>query len=183
MVLQVTAPSPGDPNIFGSPGYFNLTLPEAERQAGFKVRTISVSEVTYLIPGLEFTGAHYDTNLQAVIIRYSAENHSLFLTQRKHSTIEEYNTIGPETMVEQVNVRGVMGEYVTGGWKSAETPMITPRPGDQVNLDVTWDPSLPQHILRWEESGFLFEILTSAGLGRQIDIEKEELIKIAESMR
>ncbi len=180
LVLQVTAPSPGDPNVFGSPGYFSLTLLEAQRLADFDVRQISIAQVTSLIPGLEFAGAHYDPDLQAVTLRYSVDSRSLFLTQRRLGSIEEYNTIGPGAPVEQVSVGGVKGEYVTGGWKPAVPQAVTPQPGAKLSLDVTWDPALPQHILRWQEGGFLYEILTTAGLGREIELGKEELIKIAE---
>jgi hypothetical protein len=50
-------------------------------------------------------------------------------------------------------------------------------------MDVTWDPTLAQHILRWQEGSFLFEILTSAGLGNEVVLGKGELVKIAESIR
>ncbi len=180
--LEVTAPSPGDPNIFGAPGYFSLTLVEAERLAGFPVRQIPLAEGSNSIPGLVFDGAHYDSLLQAVTLRYSTQAGSLFLTQRKLGSIKEYNTIGPGAPVEQVSVHGIQGEYVTGGWIPVHPLAATSQPGTQVSMDVVWDPTLPQHILRWQEGDFLYEILTSASLGSKIELEKETLVEIAESI-
>ncbi len=164
------------------PGYFSLSISEAEQLAGYKARELSLADIADLIPGLEFTGAHYNSEMRAIILRYSVENHHLYLTQYPIGPTQEYNTIGPNAPVQKVLVRGAEGEYVVGGWKAARPEITSTQPGTQVNLDVVWDPNLPQRILRWQEADFLFEILTSASLGRELNLEKEEIIKIAEAI-
>jgi hypothetical protein len=82
----------------------------------------------------------------------------------------------------------VEGEYVSGGWKTepaaGKTALPgTPQPGTQVSLDITWDPALPQHILRWQEGDVFYEILVSAALGRSLDLGQEDLIHLSEFIR
>jgi hypothetical protein len=183
MVLQVTVPSPGDAQVFGSEGYFSLTLSEVEKLAGYDVKEILLPEAGSPLPRLVFSGAHYDPGLEMVTLRYSIESDSLFFSQHPSGNIEEYSSIGAGAPVETVRVRGVEGEYVRGGWRSEPSSghpaRQTPPPGTQVSLDITWDPALPQRILRWQEDHVYYEILISAGLGRKMQMEKEALINLA----
>jgi hypothetical protein len=180
MVLQVTVPSPGDPGVFGSPDYFSLSLAEAEELAGFELKEVPPSAAGAWFPRLEFAGAHYDPEMKAAVLRYKADNRSLFFTQRQPGPVQEFSSIGPNARVEIVPVRGVEGEYVAGGWRTDRPDAGTPQSDTQVNLDVIWDPALPQRILRWQEENIYYEILISAALGRSLDLGKDDLVKLAE---
>ncbi len=183
MTLEVTVPSPNDPEVFGAPGYFSLSLAEVEQLAGFDVKEIVLPEAGSPIPGMAFNGAHYDPELQTVNLRYSAGGNSLYFSQRASGKIEEYSSIGVGAPVERIIVRGVEGEYVAGGWRSTRiTPTGTQgalQPGTQVSLDINWDHELPQHILRWQENHVYYEILCTAGLGRKWRLGKDEILQIA----
>jgi hypothetical protein len=127
--------------------------------------------------GLHFLGASYDPVLQAVTLRYGSLNHTLLITQRPSGEIQEYSTVGASAPVETLRLRGGEAELVSGGWRVA-----TPSPGSEVQTtpgDVTWDSELHQHILRWQESGMIYEILSS-GEGYLSD---QELIRLAESLK
>jgi hypothetical protein len=181
--LDLTAPSPGNLNVYDSPGYFPLSLAEAEQQAGFAPGELSLTEVSAVLTGLEFAGAHYDAELNLLISRYSVDGRSLYLSKRLAGTIQEYSSIGPQALVEKVIVHGVEGEYVAGGWVTTQALPATPQPGDPPGLEATWDPGLPQRILRWQQGEFRFEILASASLGRKYQLEQGALILIAEAVK
>ena len=92
--------------------------------------------------------------------------------------------VGASAPVEIVIVRGVPGEFVTGGWMATDANdriQATAAPGTQVSLGVYWDPTLPQRILRWQEGNILYEIL-STKTAQGITIDKDELIAMAESI-
>jgi hypothetical protein len=174
--VQFTVPATAGPGGSGTPGTIPLTLPEAEAAAGYPVR-----EIDPLPAWLVFTGAHYEPATQAVKLQYSGENQTLLLTQRPAGGIEEFSSIGASAPVETIVVREFAGEYVAGGWVVApgsSQALQTAAPGTQVSLGITWDASLPQHILRWQENGMLYEILSSGE-----KLKKDDLLKIAESIK
>jgi hypothetical protein len=45
-------------------------------------------------------------------------------------------------------------------------------------LGVYWNPDLPQKMLRWEEGGMMYELLSSGP-----SIGKDKLLSIAETIR
>lgn len=175
--VQVTMPFPGRPGSFDSPDYFSLDLSEAQNLAGFRVQ-----EITRLPSGYVFSGAHFDPNLKAVSSRYSKDGSFLVLTQRPSGQVEEYFSVGASAAVKTVEVRGLQGEYVTGGWRASPqegSRIETAVPGTQVSLEAYWDPSLPQETLRWQEEGMVYEI-RAAGAGRP---NLDELLEMTGSIR
>jgi hypothetical protein len=175
--VQVTMPFPGEAGSFESADYFSLSLSEAQSLAGFPIK-----EITRLPPGYAFSGAHFDPTLKAAALRYSDHGSFLVLTQRPSDKVEEYFSVGASAAVETVEVHGVQGEYVTGGWRV--TPQESARietavPGTQVSLGAYWDPSLPQETLRWQEAGMAYEI-RAAGADRP---NRDELLEMAGSIR
>lgn len=178
MNVQLTVPGPAVSDGFGSSQDYSLTFEEAQRLAGF-----SLGQLTLIPPQVIFTGAYYDSELNSVAIRYSAENFVLLLTQRKRSkNIQEYSSIGANAPVEIVQVRGVDGEYVRGGWRlkpEASQALNTAAPGTQVSVPVYWDPELPQTTLRWMEEDRMYELRFS---GAKF-LEKDRLIQIANSIQ
>jgi hypothetical protein len=175
--VQVTMPFPGEAGSFESADYFSLNLSEAQDLAGFPIK-----EITRLPSGYAFSGAHFDPTLKAVALRYSDHGSFLVFTQRPSDKVEEYSNIGASASVETVEVRGVQGEYVTGGWRVGpqESARIeTAVPGTQVSLGAYWDPSLPQETLRWHEAGMAYEI-RAAGVDRP---ELDDLLEMAGTIR
>jgi hypothetical protein len=171
--VQVTVPL-SEP--LSTPGNFSLGLAEARAAAGYPLR-----ELRDLPPGLNFSGAQYDPTLQAVALRYTGDNQTLLFTQRPLGGIEEYSSIGASAPVEAVEVWDASGEFVAGGWVTTpggSQQLQTATAGTQVSLGLVWDPDLPQRILRWRVGGMQYELLSSG-----LDLDKEELIQLAESAR
>jgi hypothetical protein len=54
----------------------------------------------------------------------------------------------------------------------------TSNPGTQAKLGLYWDTDFPQHILRWQENGMSFEIISTGDA-----LRKEEMVEIANSIR
>lgn len=158
-VVQVTPMGTNGPNLLASKEYFSLTIGEAESQAGFRV----------LVPGslpdgFELTGARYEALTGAVSTLYSRSEALILVIQREAKTVDETGSIGASANVVEVEVRGVTGEYVQGGWRtlaSTASPLEAADPGTAVSLGMEWDPELKQAILRWEENGFSFQIIAS----------------------
>lgn len=177
LAVQVTVPSFADSGYQTSPENFKLELSVVEELADYPVK-----QINRLPEGLVFSGAHYDPFLRAVTLRYAGAGRTLLLNQRPIGDIEEYGSIGASAPVEPVQVRGVSGEYVTGGWRIAagdEVNLMTATPGTQVTVAVDWDPNLPQQNLRWQENGMVYYIVSSSDK----DLDKEQLILIAESIQ
>ncbi len=156
--------------------YYALSLEQAQTELGYTLKTPAA-----LPDELVFSGAHVDPDLKSASLRYTNGKIDLIFTQHPLGNVEEYSSIGASAVVEHVQVRGVDGEYVSGAWRIKPTQATiqeTSLPGTQTNLGLYWDPDLPQHILRWQESGMAYEILCTGDT-----IGKEGLITIANSIR
>jgi len=169
--VKITNPSPE------SQERYTLSLAEVKSLVNFPIKSLPLFTSAF-----SFSGARYDIDINAVTLRYTDQSHYLYFTQRPLGSIEEYASIGGSAPTEKVSVRGVVGEYVLGGWiyKSDSDDMpSTITPGSQATLSIFWDSTLPQSILRWEEDGILYELLSRG----DEEIGKNDLIKLAESIK
>ena len=151
---------------------FLLSIQEVQVLAGYLLLLPG-----QLPEGLHFDGASYDPALEAVTLFYSGANHTLLLMQRPIGKIQEYSTVGASASIEPVTVRGEEGEIVSGGWTIA-----TPGPGEGTQAstsNVSWDTQLNQHILRWQESGMIYKILSSG----EDYLSAQELVSFAEILK
>ena len=167
LIIELSTPAAGDILIF-QPN-FELSQSEALAVAGFELLKI-------FEPGLNFQGATYDSTLHSVMQFYKGAGYNLYLVQRLQSNGPSYFSIGASASIETLNVRGVPGEYVTGGWKdiSINDPAATPD-----LLQATWDPDQSQKTLRWSENEFTFELRCHGDMcPSQVD-----LVNLANQMR
>lgn len=170
--IQAPFPLPGSQMEI----YYGLNLEQAQKQADYPLKTLGV-----LPDKMAFSGAHVEPALKAVALRYSDGMNNLIFTQRLLGNVEEYSSIGASATVEPIQVRGVQGEFVSGAWRlqtSQSSVQATSNPGTQANLGLYWDADLPQHILRWQENGMSFEIISTGET-----LRKEELVNIANTLR
>lgn len=93
---------------------------------------------------------------------------------------------GPVHGVESVELRGVTGEYVSGWWDGIP---LMPKFEDGVFLmptgevDATWNPDLPFQVVRWQENGFVFEVMNREDApGSPAFLERDVLFALAESL-
>ncbi|NLX09548.1 MAG: hypothetical protein GXY36_07820 [Chloroflexi bacterium] len=87
-----------------------------------------------------------------------------------------YDTVPPEAEVEQVQVRGVAGEYVFGQWTIED-------PSSQQTL--TWTSDY-YHQLRWRDNGMFYKLVAATIPQETPDISPEQmrdtLLALAESL-
>ena len=152
---------------------FPLSIEEAAITAGFPLKTL-----TALPNGVTLEGAAYDTTRQAVLIKYAGDGKTILFTQREKDRVQEYSSVSPEATAEFVTVRGVLGEFIPGGW--VVSTQATPPPGlKSQTIELIWENQAGMATLRWEEDGFIFEIIVTSSQ----KFTQKEILAIAESMR
>lgn len=150
---------------------FPLSLAEAQEQAGFTPK-----EITSLPEKVVFDGSAFSSDRQALILHYTDGEKTILLTQRKAASVQEYASIGPSAMVEAVMFHGSQAEFVTGGWV-VETASSSNSPSSVITL--AWDDEATLRTLRWQESDFIYEIVTNSPEPYSLS----EILAIAESVR
>lgn len=183
-VAKQPAPTPTeDPYAWDPRETWNLSLSEAEQQAGFKlVLPAKLPEI------LSFTGASYDKSHGFVQVAYhTPQGNSLLIGQQitpnptdcfmcnilmgDYNNVEEGNPdnimlVPPDANLEMVQIGGATGKYIEGVWSGTDC------------CGWQWDPTPFLKTLRWWNNGVGFDI-TYGGL----ELEKADLIRIAESLK
>lgn len=156
---------------------FSLSIPEAVELAGFEIKVPTNLPLSYT-----FRGADYNSARGAVTLNYeTAAGFVLRLSQRPVGV--EYQHISPQAGIQIVEIEGLKGEYVSGGWKATQTGSSDPGVTQTLTLQAEWDPEANIHFLRWQEDDILYEILFSgddpASPGY---LQQEDLIALAEGL-
>ena len=156
--VQVTLSNPNDLLDFSNPANFPLTMDALRQQVGFKVKQIPSS-----LGAPPFIGARYDPVYNAVTLLYQAEDYNLLLTQRPLRNSQDVSSVGANAHVEFVPIGSSQGEFVVGGWKAVSSQPGTAIPASPavVQINAVWDDNLPQSTLRWQESGYSYELRSS----------------------
>jgi hypothetical protein len=172
-----------DPRVF-----WNLSLPELEAQAGYKLVLPAI-----LPEVLQYFGAHYDKQEKVAWLNYELDesragpnDNGLVIRQQVITdpsdcdlcdiSVGDYNllkndtgylmVVPPEADLQTVQIGDVTGRYVKGVWEGTDC------------CGWVWKPDPIMKTLRWQKDGRAFE-LTYAGN----ELQKEDLIRIAESMK
>lgn len=157
---------------------FNLAIPAAEDQAGFKLKTPDGVPKEFRL-----FGATYDTLRKAIILHYATASDGLVLRYSQQHLDSDYQSISPEAVVEMVEIGSYTGEYVAGGWKIPEVELgadTTPSPAGSA---MVWDNNAKLQILRWSDGEFLYEIILAGGAERIGYLDKDGLIDLANQLR
>ena len=93
---------------------FNLTIFEAETLAGFKMKTPA-----HIPQELKLVGATFDDLREAIILHYATETNKIVLRISQQHLDPDYQSIGPEAVVETVEIGTQIGEFVVGGWNDS----------------------------------------------------------------
>lgn len=179
-----------DPYLWDPSETYNLSISEAEQQAGFKLML-----PTRLPEALSLFGASYDSKYNFVELYYNFDwnqpntNSTTFSQQVTSDPVDcflcgflvgDYNErtkdignpnffkpiVPSEDNIETVQIGMATGKYIQGVWLGTETD------------EPVWNTTIPCKVLRWWANGMAFELITTDG-----DIEKADLIKIAESLK
>ncbi len=157
---------------------FSLTVAEAELLAGFEAHLPG-----QLPQGFAFSGAAFDTDREAIVINYHAEQSGAVLRVFQSQAGEEYQQIGASAGVESVLVGDAIGEYVSGAWSvpAVKSTLEADTAESTLPLEATWNPDAEIQFLRWKANDRQYEILY-AGNGSE-KLTQADLIALAESMK
>jgi hypothetical protein len=171
------------------PGYpynqYSLTVAQAEKLAGFKVKIPAT-----LPEGLLFNGVKYESDLQKVSLFYSGSkegnnrrsNIYLYVVEQK-GAFENFNWgLCPNGTLRQVEINGWPAELAGGAvWVTTTEPT----PG----VEREWicqavDPGAAMD-LRWQEDSIRYDINIAQFVseGEHPQLTEEDLIEMAESLK
>ena len=185
LTLETSTPTPEvwDPRV-----YWNLSLPEVERQASY-----TLTLPTILPEILQFFGARYDDQSKTASVLYEMDesligpnDNGLIVRQQifadpSHCDLcdilvgdlnslqddrEYLLMVSSEANLETVQIGDVTGMYVEGNWMGTDC------------CGWVWEPDPFFKFLRWQKNGRAFELFY---MGEEI--LKEDMIRIAESMQ
>ena len=171
--ISVDDLSPSELFKYASPENFPYTVAQAAKLAGYPV-----FQPSSVFQGMQLVGARYEHPSQSVVLLYQGTGYNLLLSQHPVDIRQEYFSIGASADVEKVTIGDVYGEYVAGGWVNFSNTPVPASTGD-IDLQATWDASLPQHTLRWQAHNMEFQLRSTGSHG----LDKEELITIAQTIR
>lgn len=144
---------------------FLLTIEEVQQYAGYDVLVPSTSP-----GGMTPLGAAFDPTLQmtSLSIGYSESERIILIKQQPIESPETCHLcglVGASAAVQQVQINDASGEYAEGVWELTDNGPV-------------WrdDPFLKT--LRWQKDGMAYELIYMG-----IDLEKDSLVEIAESMK
>lgn len=192
-VAKLPMPVPTeDPYVWNPADTYNLSVSEAEQQAGFKVLL-----PTRLPDILSLVGASYDPNNKIVQVFYLLDQNlwgpntdGALLRQQVAAdpancflcdiVIGDYNKFAEEAAnsksfkeivpsdkeIETVQIGALTGKYIQGVWSGTDC------------CGWVWDPTVFRKILRWQQNGMAFEL---SYFGE--NIEKADMLTIAESLK
>jgi|GEM_PF-3481035 len=167
-----TQPGPGTvtpPGVTPEYGYTELSVSELETQLGFDLK-----EPTFLPDQfyLDRIFVFYKKNQVNFIYQFNGGGRSLIIYQQPVSMATPA-VVGPEAPIIEVQIGGVKGEYVEGGFSW--------RPGETV---ATWRTDGSPRSLLWVKDGMRFGIDNSGGsLEHPINLDLAEMIAIAEGLK
>jgi hypothetical protein len=157
---------------------FTLTIEEAEARAGFEMKIPEPSPVEFRL-----IGAAYDELREAIILHYVTDSESLVLRVSQQHLDSDYQGIGPEAVIEMVEVGSHAGEYVAGGWMIPEVESGADTTPDPLEPPRVWDANVKLQTLRWSDGEFLYEIILAGGAGSRGYLDKDGLIALANLLR
>lgn len=160
-----------------------------QAQADFVIRTPAFVPQGYVFEGANY-GAEY--RLSSLNYRLGAADQlgrNLVIHQFPVGA-DEPMTVGADAQITPVEINGVTGEYVQGGWDVTNSTQS----GSQVQIESTWNPDIEMHLLNWQVDGMNYQILFQAAYiphpayfnGGAPDqpgyLTLDDLVKIAESL-
>jgi hypothetical protein len=158
-------------------------IEDAEKLASFDIK-----EPALLPDGFAFTYAQWVADAQFVKLVYELGRKSgvagIVIFQSRLTDVKAAEItpeVYPPGALEVVQVGGITGTYLAGSWWAAPMPDGTPTPGPTPTL--AFRPDDPTRSLAWKADGLDIQILYYAGTNYGGRLDKEAMIRIAESMR
>jgi hypothetical protein len=95
----------------------------------------------------------------------------------------DYQAIGPQAVVEIVQIGRNQGEYVSGGWMIPEVKSGVDATTGSSTPEAIWDADVNLQTLRWTDGEFLYEIVLAGNARQPPSLDKEALIRLANHMQ
>ena len=153
------------------------SIEDAERAVGFEAKMPSRLPRGYVLDEIRVTVSE---EVLTIIYRGPA-NQTLVMTPlmsltQRGSPFDDL--VGPSAAIEELNIAGERAEYVKGGWMYVEST------GEGEVKEFRWDETaVPAQSLRWMADGFYFGLSFVGSDTQPGFLGKEDLIRIAESLR
>ena len=187
LTIPTPTPTPDGAERWDPRVFWNLSLSEAEEQAGYKLILPSI-----LPEVLQYFAAHYDDQGKVVWVHYEMDeglmgpnDNGLVVLQQVIDDPSQCDLcdilvgdinllkdrshylwiVAPEANLETVQIGDVTAKYVEGNWEGTDC------------CGWVWRPDPFFKVLRWQKNGRVFEL---SYMGEEI--HKEDMIRIAESM-
>lgn len=174
-----------------------------DAQAALQFNGIEAAEAAFgiemLAPTLEIEGyqigqVYFDADEQTYTLEYTAPpgRGLLIMGSALSDDPDDVPLIGadaPITPVEITTPRGVFAaQYVIGLWAFNAPPsnvIPTPNAEGLITQEAEWIPDASLRRLRWQEAGWIYEVIALGGSGDlpDRDLMQDDLIAIAESMQ
>ncbi len=156
---------------------FNLTIPEAEALADFKIKLPATTPQEFLL-----VGATYDDLREVIILHYTTDSKGLVLRLSQQRIDPDYQAIGPEAVIEKVEIGPYPGEFVAGGWMIPEVESGTDATRSPASSQTVWDAIVKLQTLRWSDGEFLYEIILAGSSEQPGYLDKNGLISLAKHL-
>jgi|GEM_PF-2689403 len=173
------------------------SVPEVQSEVDFQIglpaelRGFIFSDATTY----EFDGVH-QVALFYIMPGDTTQGRNLVIKQSSASDDLSPSEVGANAIIEQVQIRDVLGEYTRGYWRLAEDPTVIAQQGTEHTLEISqvWDNSIGFQFLRWEADGVRYEIMFQESYNAMLPnyesdptvpglLGRDDLIAIAASIR
>jgi hypothetical protein len=153
------------------------SIEDAEKAVGFEAKMPSSLPKGYVLDEIRV-----NVSEEVLTIFYRGPGNQtpvmtplMFLTQRR-SPFDDL--VGPSAAIEELNIAGERAEYVEGGWMYVESA------GAGEVKEFRWEEtSVPAQSLRWMADGFYFGLSFVGSDTQPGFLGREDLIRVAESLR
>jgi len=126
---------------------------DIEVQAGF-----DILEPVELPGGVYFRGGLFDAERQIAWLDYGV---FLLGQQRELDFVQDESMpplVGPDTVVENVTVNDLDGQYFRGAWISDDN-VSQVQAGETGEIELTWDSNIPMETLVWQQHEIVFVLI------------------------
>jgi hypothetical protein len=148
---------------------------------------------TFLPDGYHFAGARYESNGAGLEMAFDcAPPWRLLIVEFPSTRPLTITDIGASAVIEDVPIRGTVGQYVRGWWRAEfDRNAAIPTPGGkprEVPATNVWDNEMQWHQLVWREDGVNLWLMTSGAIldSDQPDscrLTKEDFAAIGDGMQ
>ena len=189
--LTVEALDEGRPVVYAENG---ATIPAAFEPTNTSERPDYAVYLPKVIPeGYQVDRVEFHSFNPMTVVEYVCESNTAFFLTQIAIGVQSYlddpayqREVGASAEIVDVDVMGVIGQYVRGDWTLVEVVDREDIPeGGTLDVETVWDNEMEYHHLSWYADGMLFRIYTSrvsAIEAPECALEMSDFIAFAEQL-